>query len=48
MVIGFFLAVRQPRGANRVACPDHLPATILMPGIVIGAIWKPIYNPEFG
>ena len=49
MVIGFFLALfvsRVVRG--RVAYRTIFLLPILIPGIVIGAIWKLMYNPDFG
>lgn len=49
MLIGFFLALfvaRIVRG--RVAYRTIFLLPILIPGIVIGAIWKLMYNPDFG
>lgn len=49
MVLGFLLALWVSRvGRGRVFYQTLLMLPILLPGIVIGAIWKLIYNPEFG
>jgi multiple sugar transport system permease protein len=49
MVLGFFLAVLVSRAlAGRVAYRTIFLLPILIPGIVIGAIWKLMYNPDFG
>ena len=49
MVIGFFLALLVSRvAAGRVAYRTIFLLPILLPGIVIGAIWKLMYNPDFG
>ncbi len=49
MVLGFVLALWVSRvGRGRVFYQTMLMLPILLPGIVIGAIWKLIYNPEFG
>jgi multiple sugar transport system permease protein len=49
MVLGFFLALFVSRiGAGRVAYRTIFLLPILLPGIVIGAIWKLMYNPDFG
>jgi len=49
MVIGFFLAVLVSRVATgRVVYRTIFLLPILLPGIVIGAIWKLMYNPDFG
>jgi multiple sugar transport system permease protein len=49
MVLGFFLAVFVSRiVAGRVAYRTIFLLPILLPGIVVGAIWKLMYNPDFG
>ena len=49
MVIGFFLAVLVSRAvAGRIVYRTIFLLPILIPGIVIGAIWKLMYNPDFG
>jgi multiple sugar transport system permease protein len=49
MVIGFFLALLVSRVvAGRVVYRTIFLLPILLPGIVIGAIWKLMYNPDFG
>ena len=49
MVIGFFLALFVSRVVSgRVAYRTIFLLPILIPGIVIGAIWKLMYNPDFG
>lgn len=49
MVIGFFLALLVSRiVAGRVVYRTIFLLPILIPGIVIGAIWKLMYNPDFG
>ena len=49
MVLGFFLAVFVSRiVAGRVVYRTIFLLPILLPGIVIGAIWKLMYNPDFG
>lgn len=49
MVIGFLLALFVSRVvAGRVAYRTIFLLPILIPGIVIGAIWKLMYNPDFG
>ena len=49
MVLGFVLALWVSRvGRGRVFYQTMLMLPILLPGIVIGAIWKLIYNPDFG
>jgi multiple sugar transport system permease protein len=49
MVIGFFLALLVSRvAAGRVVYRTIFLLPILLPGIVIGAIWKLMYNPDFG
>ena len=49
MVIGFLLALFVSRiGAGRVVYRTIFLLPILLPGIVIGAIWKLMYNPDFG
>ncbi|MGZ8255495.1 MAG: carbohydrate ABC transporter permease [Burkholderiaceae bacterium] len=49
MVLGFFLAVFVSRVvAGRVVYRTVFLLPILLPGIVIGAIWKLMYNPDFG
>jgi len=49
MVLGFFLAVLVSRAAaGRAVYRTVFLLPILIPGIVIGAIWKLMYNPDFG
>ena len=49
MLIGFFLALFVSRAVTgRVAYRTIFLLPILIPGIVIGAIWKLMYNPDFG
>jgi multiple sugar transport system permease protein len=49
MVLGFFLAVLCGRvGRGRIAYRTIFILPILVPGIVIGAIWKLMYNYDFG
>lgn len=49
MLIGFFLALFTSRVVTgRVAYRTIFLLPILIPGIVIGAIWKLMYNPDFG
>lgn len=49
MLIGFFLALFVSRVVSgRVAYRTIFLLPILIPGIVIGAIWKLMYNPDFG
>ena len=49
MVIGFFLALWVSRVvAGRIVYRTIFLLPILLPGIVIGAIWKLMYNPDFG
>ena len=49
MLLGFFLALFVSRVAKgRVAYRTIFLLPILIPGIVIGAIWKLMYNPDFG
>lgn len=49
MVLGFFLALFTSRVVTgRVAYRTIFLLPILIPGIVIGAIWKLMYNPDFG
>ncbi|MFN0160086.1 MAG: carbohydrate ABC transporter permease [Burkholderiales bacterium] len=49
MLIGFFLALFVSRVVTgRVAYRTIFLLPILIPGIVIGAIWKLMYNPDFG
>jgi multiple sugar transport system permease protein len=49
MLLGFFLAVFTSRVVRgRVAYRTIFLLPILIPGIVIGAIWKLMYNPDFG
>jgi multiple sugar transport system permease protein len=49
MVLGFFLAVLCGRvGRGRIAYRTVFILPILIPGIVIGAIWKLMYNYDFG
>lgn len=49
MVIGFFLALLVSRVvAGRIVYRTIFLLPILLPGIVIGAIWKLMYNPDFG
>ena len=49
MLIGFFLALLVSRVVSgRVAYRTIFLLPILIPGIVIGAIWKLMYNPDFG
>src|SRR5687767_13203605 len=49
MVIGFFLALFVSHiGGGRVVYRTIFLLPILLPGIVIGAIWKLMYNPDFG
>jgi multiple sugar transport system permease protein len=49
MVIGFMLAVLVSRAiAGRGVYRTIFLLPILIPGIVIGAIWKLMYNPDFG
>ena len=49
MVIGFCLAVLVSRAvAGRIVYRTIFLLPILIPGIVIGAIWKLMYNPDFG
>jgi multiple sugar transport system permease protein len=49
MVLGFFLAVLVSRAvAGRTVYRTIFLLPILIPGIVIGAIWKLMYNPDFG
>jgi multiple sugar transport system permease protein len=49
MVIGFFLAWFVTRVvAGRIVYRTVFLLPILIPGIVIGAIWKLMYNPDFG
>jgi multiple sugar transport system permease protein len=49
MVLGFMLAVLVSRAmAGRGVYRTIFLLPILIPGIVIGAIWKLMYNPDFG
>ena len=49
MLLGFGLALLVSRvGRGRVFYQTVLMLPILLPGIVIGAIWKLMYNPDFG
>lgn len=49
MALGFMLALLISRIARgRVFYQTVLMLPILLPGIVIGAIWKLMYNPDFG
>ena len=49
MIIGFFLAVFVTRViAGRILYRTVFLLPILIPGIVIGAIWKLMYNADFG
>jgi multiple sugar transport system permease protein len=49
MVLGFLLAHWVSRaGRTQVAYRTIFLLPILLPGIVIGAIWKLMYNPDFG
>ena len=49
MLLGFFLALFTSRVVTgRVAYRTIFLLPILIPGIVIGAIWKLMYNPDFG
>jgi multiple sugar transport system permease protein len=49
MVIGFFLALFVTRVVTgRLVYRTVFLLPILIPGIVIGAIWKLMYNPDFG
>ena len=49
MLLGFALALLISRVARgRIFYQTLLMLPILLPGIVIGAIWKLIYNPDFG
>lgn len=49
MVIGFLLALWVSRVvAGRIVYRTIFLLPILLPGIVIGAIWKLMYNPDFG
>ena len=49
MLLGFLLALFTSRVvAGRVAYRTIFLLPILIPGIVIGAIWKLMYNPDFG
>ena len=49
MVLGFFLALWVSRaGRAQLAYRTIFLLPILLPGIVIGAIWKLMYNPDFG
>jgi multiple sugar transport system permease protein len=49
MVLGFMLAVLVSRAiAGRSVYRTIFLLPILIPGIVIGAIWKLMYNPDFG
>jgi multiple sugar transport system permease protein len=49
MVVGFFLALFVTRVvAGRVVYRAVFLLPILIPGIVVGAIWKLMYNPDFG
>jgi multiple sugar transport system permease protein len=49
MVLGFFLALWVSRAAaGRIVYRTIFLLPILLPGIVIGAIWKLMYNPDFG
>lgn len=49
MLLGFALALLVSRiGRGRVFYQTVLMLPILLPGIVIGAIWKLMYNPDFG
>jgi multiple sugar transport system permease protein len=49
MVLGFFLAVLVSRAiSGRTLYRMIFLLPILIPGIVIGAIWKLMYNPDFG
>ncbi len=49
MVVGFFLALFVTRVvAGRLVYRTVFLLPILIPGIVIGAIWKLMYNPDFG
>jgi multiple sugar transport system permease protein len=49
MVLGFLLAVLVSRAlSGRVVYRTIFLLPILIPGIVIGAIWKLMYNPDFG
>ena len=49
MLLGFVLALMISRvGRGRLFYQTVLMLPILLPGIVIGAIWKLMYNPDFG
>jgi multiple sugar transport system permease protein len=49
MVLGLYLALLVSRvGAGRIVYRTIFLLPILLPGIVIGAIWKLMYNPDFG
>ena len=49
MLLGFFLALFASRVVTgKVAYRTIFLLPILIPGIVIGAIWKLMYNPDFG
>ena len=49
MVLGFFLALFTSRSVRgQIAYRTVFLLPILMPGIVIGAIWKLMYNADFG
>lgn len=49
MVLGFFLAVFTSRAVRgKIVYRTVFLLPILMPGIVIGAIWKLMYNVDFG
>jgi multiple sugar transport system permease protein len=49
MVLGFFLAVFTSRAVRgQIVYRTIFLLPILMPGIVIGAIWKLMYNSDFG
>jgi multiple sugar transport system permease protein len=49
MLLGFFLALFTSRVVTgRVAYRTIFLLPILIPGIVIGGIWKLMYNPDFG
>jgi multiple sugar transport system permease protein len=49
MGLGLFLALLVSRiGRGRVAYRTIFLLPVLIPGIVIGAIWKLMYNPDFG
>ena len=49
MVLGFALALMTAKVTRgRVFYRTVFILPILVPGIVIGAIWKLMYNPDFG